>query len=145
MVELKSEFDQALVKVLEELSELNVSSVDRFILNPSAEERRGMIDYFLVLQSELTEKTTLLAKFQQDLHEKCNHILRTNIYGIYQDKPLDSDLEVEDFRYLPDVRFLPELFQITTKSDSISAQHLQELENYLQLGGEYSIRWEPVG
>ena len=39
MVELKSEFDQALEKVMQELSELNVDTVDGFIPNPSAEER----------------------------------------------------------------------------------------------------------
>ena len=148
MVELKTEFDQALEKVLQELSELNVDTVNGFIPNPLAEERTRINEYFVVLQSELSEKMTLLARFQQDLHDRCSHILKINKYGIYQDKPQDIDLEVEEFRYIPDSRFLPEHWsrcQITTKTDTISVQQLKELEDYLHSGGNFSTHWEPVG
>ena len=49
MVELKSEFEQALEKVLQELSELNIDTVNGFIPNPLAEERTRINEYFLVL------------------------------------------------------------------------------------------------
>ena len=102
----------------------------------------------MVLQSELSEKTTLLARFQQDLHDRCSHILKINRYGIYQDKPQDVAPEGEEFRYIPDSRFLPKRwsrYQITTKTDTISAQQLKELEDYLHSGGDFSTHWEPVG
>ena len=49
MVELKTVFDQSLEKVLQELSELNVDTVNGFIPNLSTEERTRMNGYFVLL------------------------------------------------------------------------------------------------
>ena len=54
MVKLKNVLDQSLEKVLQELSELNVDTVNGFISNPLAEERTRINEYFVVLQSELS-------------------------------------------------------------------------------------------
>ena len=102
----------------------------------------------MVLQIELAKKTTQLARFQQDLNERVTRVLKLNKYGIFQDNIEDATSEGDDVRYLPNKKFLPKRwsrFQITTKTDSISAQQLKELREYLQSGGSFSTHWEPVG
>ena len=148
MVKLKTMFDQSLEKVLQELSELNVDTVDGFIPSPSIEARTRMNENFVLLQFELSKKTTQLAGFQQDLNRRCTRILKINKYGIFQDKPQDVSSEGEEFRYIPDRRFLPKhwsRYQITTKTDTISAQQLKEFREYLHSGGNFTTHWEPVG
>ena len=50
LVKLKAMFKQSLEKVLQELSELNVDTVNGFIPSPSIEERTRINKYFVLLK-----------------------------------------------------------------------------------------------
>ena len=141
LVRLKDTFDRSLEKLLFDLSEINMDNVSGFIPSPTVEERTRIDIYFRVLQIEIVNKTTQLARFQQSINDRVTHVLKSNNYDILQDEIVDADQEEEDARYLPNTKFLPERWSkspITMKTDSITAQHLKELREYLLSGGNFS-------
>ena len=93
------------------------------------------------MQIKIANKTTQLAKFQQCINDRVTHVLKSNNYDILQDKIGDADQEEEDARYVPNTKFLLERWSkspITTKTDSITAQQLKELREYLLSGSNFS-------